>query len=94
MGTRDNAAPPEADEAGYADFPGISPEARDNRDVLGAAMASAGFVNYATEWWHWSYGDRYRAFRTGSRFARYGMSHGPAARRATTPSAELDGKDP
>jgi D-alanyl-D-alanine dipeptidase len=78
MGTQVNATPPESDEACYTDFPGISAEARHNRDILGTAMASAGFVNYPTEWWHWSYGDRYWAFLTGSRFARYGMSHGRA----------------
>ncbi|MGI5271135.1 M15 family metallopeptidase [Nonomuraea sp. CA-218870] len=72
MGTQVNATPPESDEACYTGFPGISPEARRNRDVLGEAMTSAGFVNYPTEWWHWSYGDRYWAFSTGSRSARYG----------------------
>ncbi|WP_246149453.1 M15 family metallopeptidase [Nonomuraea turkmeniaca] len=78
MGTQMNATPPESDEACYTAFPGISAEARHNRDILGTALVSAGFVNHPTEWWHWSYGDRYWAFITGSRFARYGMSHGPA----------------
>ncbi|MGC5009830.1 M15 family metallopeptidase [Streptosporangium sp. DT93] len=77
MGTRVNATPPESDEACHTAFPDLSPEARSNRDILGAAMASAGFVNYPTEWWHWSYGDRYWAFTTGTRHARYGMSGGP-----------------
>ncbi|MEO3868752.1 M15 family metallopeptidase [Nonomuraea sp. B12E4] len=72
MGTQVNATPPESDEACYTAYPGISAEARRNRDILGTAMTSAGFVNYPTEWWHWSYGDRYWAFVTGSRFARYG----------------------
>jgi len=35
-------------------------------------MAAAGFVNYPSEWWHWSYGDRYWAFTTGPSHARYG----------------------
>ncbi|MEV0592499.1 M15 family metallopeptidase [Nonomuraea cavernae] len=78
MGTEVNATPPESDEACYTAFPGISAEARHNRDILGVAMTSAGFVNYPTEWWHWSYGDRYWAFSTGARYARYGMSAGPA----------------
>ena len=30
-------------------------------DVLGGA----GLVNYPTEWWHWSFGDRYWALQTG-----------------------------
>jgi hypothetical protein len=59
-------------------FPDIPPEARRNRDLLGAALASAGFVNYPTEWWHWSYGDRYWAFTTGNRYARYATNHGPS----------------
>ncbi|MFF3442637.1 M15 family metallopeptidase [Streptosporangium sp. NPDC002721] len=73
MGTQVNATPPENDEACYTAFPEISPEARRNRDILGAALRSGGFVNYPTEWWHWSYGDRYWAFATGARFARYGI---------------------
>jgi D-alanyl-D-alanine dipeptidase len=28
-------------------------------------------VNYPTEWWHWSYGDRYWALMTGAPAARY-----------------------
>jgi D-alanyl-D-alanine dipeptidase len=29
-------------------------------------------VNYPTEWWHWSHGDRYWAFVTGADAAFYG----------------------
>jgi D-alanyl-D-alanine dipeptidase len=29
-------------------------------------------VNYPTEWWHWSYGDRYWALMTGAPAALYG----------------------
>jgi len=74
MGTTVNATPPESDEACYTAAPDISPEARGNREVLSAAMTSAGFVNYPTEWWHWSYGDRYWAFITGARYARYAVT--------------------
>jgi zinc D-Ala-D-Ala dipeptidase len=77
MGTQVNATPPESDEACYTAFTGISEEARGNRHKLGGAMASAGFVNYPTEWWHWSYGDRYWAFVTGARYARYGAGEAP-----------------
>lgn len=45
--------------------------ARRNRDILAAAMDTAGFINYPAEWWHWSYGDRYWAFQT-SQQALYG----------------------
>ncbi|MEU2632122.1 M15 family metallopeptidase, partial [Kitasatospora sp. NPDC007106] len=43
------------------DAPGLSARARHNRDLLARTMSGAGFVNYPTEWWHWSYGDRYWA---------------------------------
>ena len=36
-------------------------------------LGDAGFVNYPTEWWHWSFGDRYWAFVTGHGAARYGQ---------------------
>ena len=29
---------------------------------MSRALSTAGFVNYPTEYWHWSYGDRYWAF--------------------------------
>jgi zinc D-Ala-D-Ala dipeptidase len=63
------------DLTGGACFTGahsISARARANRDLLGRALASAGFVNYPTEWWHWSYGDRYWALGTGAAAACYG----------------------
>ncbi|MET8993436.1 M15 family metallopeptidase [Nonomuraea wenchangensis] len=77
MGTAVNATPPESDEACYTAASDISVEARANRQVLSAAMTSAGFVNYPTEWWHWSYGDRYWAFITGARYARYAAAGRP-----------------
>jgi len=40
----------------------ISKEAKANRQIMSQALASVGFVNYPTEYWHWSYGDRYWAF--------------------------------
>lgn len=52
--------------------PGLSPPARRNRDLLARAMGGAGFVNYPTEWWHWSYGDRYWALITKADHAIYG----------------------
>ncbi len=39
----------------------ISNLAKENRKLLINVMEKAGFVNYPTEWWHWSYGDRYWA---------------------------------
>ena len=50
----------------------VPPRARMWRDRLVAAMEGAGFVNYPQEWWHFSYGDRYWAWRTGAEAALYG----------------------
>jgi hypothetical protein len=52
--------------------PGLSPAARARRQTLAETMTSAGFVNYPTEWWHWSFGDRYWAAMTAAPAAIYG----------------------
>ncbi|WP_393073699.1 M15 family metallopeptidase [Streptomyces sp. LN704] len=54
------------------DASGLSDEARHNRNLLARAMGGAGFVNYPTEWWHWSYGDRYWALISKTDSAIYG----------------------
>ncbi|GAB1818293.1 M15 family metallopeptidase [Herbidospora sp. RD11066] len=51
---------------------GLHEEAARLRGVLTSALTAAGFVNYPTEWWHWSHGDRYWACVTGTEHARYG----------------------
>jgi zinc D-Ala-D-Ala dipeptidase len=43
-----------------------------NRRLLGIALTAVGLVNYPPAWWHWSHGDRYWAFTTGTLIARYG----------------------
>lgn len=56
----------------------IDARARENRRLLGTALSCAGLVNYPSEWWHWSYGDRYWAYATGAAKACYGpVSPGP-----------------
>jgi D-alanyl-D-alanine dipeptidase len=72
MGTAIDATPEDSDGACYLDASGISTSARTNRRLLAASLRSAGFVNYPTEWWHWSHGDRYWAFVSQARAARYG----------------------
>jgi D-alanyl-D-alanine dipeptidase len=72
LGTPVDATPEESDGACYTGAAAISAQARDNRAVLGAALTSAGLVNYPTEWWHWSFGDRYWALLTGAAAACYG----------------------
>ncbi len=56
----------------YTDSTVISEEAKKNRSILSEAMIGAGFVNYPTEYWHWSYGDRYWSFIQGEPHAFYG----------------------
>jgi D-alanyl-D-alanine dipeptidase len=72
MGTRVNANPQESAGACYTGADSISHHTRANRTVLGTALSAAGFVNYATEWWHWSHGDRYWALTTRAAHACYG----------------------
>ncbi|MBP5898101.1 M15 family metallopeptidase [Streptomyces sp. LBUM 1488] len=72
MGTRVNASPEESDGACYTDAPGLSGPARTNRATLSRALAAAGMVPYRTEWWHWSFGDRYWALQTQQPAALYG----------------------
>jgi D-alanyl-D-alanine dipeptidase len=51
----------------------ISTAAKNNRKIMSDVMQKAGFVNYFTEFWHWSYGDRYWAYQSGKPFALYGV---------------------
>jgi len=74
LGTPMNADPERSDGACYTDAANISAEARANRELLGGALGAVGLVNYPTEWWHWSYGDRYWALMTGAPAALYGPS--------------------
>ncbi|WP_433341185.1 M15 family metallopeptidase [Streptomyces sp. CA-253872] len=71
LGTRMNASPEESDGACYTDAGNVGAQARAHRALLSAALRGAGFVNYPTEWWHWSYGDRYWALMTGAEAALY-----------------------
>jgi D-alanyl-D-alanine dipeptidase len=55
----------------------ISKKAKKYRKIMGKALQAVGFVNYPTEFWHWSYGDRYWAYQTHHQFALYGtVQHG------------------
>jgi D-alanyl-D-alanine dipeptidase len=80
LGTRMNATPEESAGACYTDAAGISEQARSHREILGRALTAQGFVNYPTEWWHWSFGDRYWALLTGAASACYGPSQPDACR--------------
>jgi D-alanyl-D-alanine dipeptidase len=86
LGTRLNADPEESEGACYTHALNISKEARANRQLLGSVLTSAGLVNYPTEWWHWSFGDRYWALITGEAAALYG----PKEMTARRPRPERD----
>ncbi|WP_454856736.1 M15 family metallopeptidase [Promicromonospora soli] len=72
MGTAIDATPEVSGGRCYFDAPDIAPEARALRGILARSLGSAGLVNYPTEWWHWSYGDRYWALVTAAPLALYG----------------------
>lgn len=74
LGTPIDATPEQSGGRCYTAATDISTDARAHRDLLAAALGTAGLVNYPTEWWHWSYGDRYWALVTGAPAAL----HGPA----------------
>lgn len=72
MGTPIDATPEESANACAFAATNISEEARANRDLLASVLEAQGLVNYPTEWWHWSYGDRYWAYAMGAGSAIYG----------------------
>lgn len=49
----------------------VDENAHGNRLLLHTCMTSAGFVNLASEWWHYSYGDQYWAVLTQAPAAIY-----------------------
>lgn len=53
----------------------ISVEAQKNRKIMSHVLETVGFVNYPTEYWHWSYGDRYWAYHKHQKLAIYGSYH-------------------
>ncbi|MEU3510122.1 M15 family metallopeptidase [Streptomyces longwoodensis] len=72
LGTEVNATPEESAGACRTAADTVDAVARAHRAVLGRATTAAGFVSYPTEWWHWSYGDRYGALLSGAPAAPYG----------------------
>ena len=72
LGTPIDATPEQSGGRCYFAAADISRDARANRNLLARVLTDAGLVNYPTEWWHWSYGDRYWALSTGADHAVYG----------------------
>lgn len=52
----------------------LSDKVRQHRQLLLDLMQAQGFVNYYTEWWHFSYGDRYWAYHQPVKQAIYGSA--------------------
>lgn len=50
----------------------ISQEAQEHRKIMNHVLLAVGFINYPTEYWHWSYGDRYWAHQKSEPHAIYG----------------------
>ncbi|EMD9442821.1 dipeptidase [Burkholderia cepacia] len=72
MGCVLDATDQESSGACYTHNPFISRAAARHRQVLIAALTGAGFTNYPSEWWHWSFGDRYWAVMHNQSHAIYG----------------------
>ena len=85
LGTPVDATPEESGGRCFTDSTGFDEQARRRRDLLCRVLVGAGLVNYPTEWWHWSYGDRYWALLTGAPEALYGpVGSPPGASRSRT----------
>lgn len=72
LGTPIDATPEQSNGACFFDAANISREARTNRALLADVLTAAGLVNYPTEWWHWSFGDRYWAYLENRAHAIFG----------------------
>jgi zinc D-Ala-D-Ala dipeptidase len=72
LGTPIDATPEESDGRCFFAAEDLTPTARANRRLLAHVLTDQGLVNYPTEWWHWSHGDRYWALLTGATHAVYG----------------------
>ena len=72
LGTPIDATPEQSEGRCWFAAAGIGADARAHRELLRAVLRAQGLVNYPTEWWHWSYGDRYWALLTGAAHATYG----------------------
>ncbi|WP_432886844.1 M15 family metallopeptidase [Kribbella sp. CA-245084] len=72
LGTPIDATPEQSNGACFFSATNITREAHTNRALLADVLSAAGLVNYPTEWWHWSYGDRYWAYIEDHPAALYG----------------------
>ena len=75
LGTPIDATPEQSNNACFFAATNITRESRTNRALLADVLSAAGLVNYPTEWWHWSYGDRYWAHLENHPAALYGPTY-------------------
>lgn len=87
LGTPIDATPEQSGGRCYSAARDIPLEARELRIVLADALGGAGLVNYPTEWWHWSFGDRYWALVTGAPAALFGPVDAAVATRVAAGAA-------
>jgi D-alanyl-D-alanine dipeptidase len=73
---------PDLCSTGYTE---INETAKKNRKLLFDLLTAHGFINYPTEWWHYSYGDRYWGYHQKIKQAIYGSVE------EFTSSCSLDG---
>ena len=85
LGTPIDATPERSNGACFFAATTISREARTNRSLLADVLSAAGLVNYPTEWWHWSYGDRYWAYLENHPAAVYGPATLPTLVKEALP---------
>jgi len=71
MGTEVNAYPEDCDGACRTDANNVSETAARHRILLHQVLSPSGLVNDPAKWWHWSFGDRFWALRTGAVAACY-----------------------
>jgi zinc D-Ala-D-Ala dipeptidase len=71
LGTAVNASPEVSGDRCFTGSRHITARAHELRGELGRVLTSVGLVNYPTEWWHWSYGERYWAHTHGLDQTRY-----------------------
>jgi D-alanyl-D-alanine dipeptidase len=72
MGPDMNETPDQNQNRNFTYASNISAAVKANRKILIETLTRFGFVNYPTEWWHWSFGDRYWAYHAKKEFALYG----------------------
>ena len=90
LGTAVNASPEDERRPLLHRVPAHHAAARELRGELGRVLTAVGLVNYPTEWWHWSYGDRYWAHSLGRDRTLYApIAMGvPGQRRGRRPMIE------